>query len=113
MSTQPAATQPGTAAVSRLPLVGLLLVQSLVGYEWFLSGLTKIVRGGLPSGLGKELSDKSSGSSHWYRNLLDGSIIPNATLFGYVIEIGELLIGIALVAAALVWLLRWERLSWL
>ena len=112
MTTQPAATQPATAAVSRLPLVGLLLVQLFVGYEWFMSGLTKIVRGGFPSGLGKELNDKSSGAAHWYRNLLDGSIIPNATVFGYLIEIGELVIGIALVAAALVWLLRWERLSY-
>ena len=37
-------------------------------------------------------------------------MIPNGSAFGYLIEIGELQIGIALIAAAFVWLLRWERL---
>jgi len=85
-------------------------VQLLVGYEWFISGLTKIVRGGFPSGLAKELSDKSAGAPGWYKSFLDGSIIPHASTFGYLIEIGELLVGLALIVAALVWLARWERL---
>jgi uncharacterized membrane protein YphA (DoxX/SURF4 family) len=107
-----ARTQSPTAvgAASRIPLIGLLVVQLLVGYEWFMSGLTKIVRGGFPSGLGSELTDKSTGAAHWYKSFLDGSIIPNATAFGYLIEIGELLVGVTLIATALVWLMRWERL---
>jgi len=28
--------------------LGLLAVQIVIGYEWFMSGLTKIVRGGFP-----------------------------------------------------------------
>ncbi len=95
---------------SRIPLIGLLLVQLFVGYEWFMSGLTKIYRGGFPGGLAKELSDKSTGAAQWYKSFLDGSIIPNANAFGYLIEIGELLVGAALIAAAIVWLLRFERL---
>src|SRR6266849_1039345 len=75
-----------------------------------MSGFTKIYRGGFPSGLAAELHDKSQNSPGWYKSFLDGSIIPNAHAFGYFIEFGELLIGIALLAAALVWLLRWERL---
>jgi hypothetical protein len=47
------------STASRLPLVGLLLIQLLVGCEWLMSGLTKIVRGGFPSGLAAELKDKS------------------------------------------------------
>src|SRR6266567_3907261 len=70
----------GTGA-SRIPLVGLLLVQLFVGYEWFMSGLTKIVRGGFAGGLAKELGDKSSGAAHWYKSFLDGAIIPHATVF--------------------------------
>jgi hypothetical protein len=50
------------------------------------------------------------GAPGWYRSFLDGSIILNASAFGYLIEIGELLVGLALIAAALVWLTRWERL---
>lgn len=100
----------GGGWTGRLPLVGLLLIQMFVGYEWFLSGLTKIYRGGFPSGLAGELRDKSTGIPGWYKSFLDGSIIPNATAFGYLIEIGELLLGIALIGAALVWLLRWDKL---
>jgi hypothetical protein len=94
----------------RIPLIGLLLVQLLVGYEWLMSGLTKIVRGGFPSGLADELRDKSQGAAGWYRSFLDGTVIPHASAFGYLIEIGELLVGLALVVAALLWLFRWERL---
>jgi thiosulfate dehydrogenase [quinone] large subunit len=97
-------------AAGRIPLIGLLVVQLLVGYEWLMSGLTKIVRGGFPSGLADELRDKSQGAAGWYKSLLDGSVIPHASTFGYLIEISELLVGLALVAAALVWLFRWERL---
>lgn len=104
-------TESNPRAASRLPLVGLLLVQLLVGYEWFVSGLTKIVRDDFPGGLAKELTEKSEGAPGWYRSFLDGSIIPNASAFGYLIEIGELVVGLALIAAALVWLTRWERLS--
>ena len=97
-------------AATRIPLVGLLVVQLFVGYEWFMSGLTKIYRGGFPSGLAQELREKSLGAPRWYKSFLDGSIIPNASAFGYLIEIGELLVGVALIAAALIWLARWERL---
>ena len=102
--------QAQSTRASRIPLIGLLLVQLFVGYEWFMSGLTKIYRGGFPGGLAKELGDKSTGAAHWYKSFLDGSIIPNATVFGYLIEIGELLVGAALIVAALVWLLRWQQL---
>lgn len=37
-------------------------------------------------------------------------MIPNASGWGYAIEIGELLVGLTLIAGALVWMLRWEHL---
>ena len=96
---------------ARGALVGLLVIQLLVGYEWFMSGLTKLYRGGFPGGLAAELRDKSIGAEGWYRSFLKGSIIPHASVFGYALEIGEFLVGVALIAATLVWLLRYERLS--
>jgi hypothetical protein len=96
---------------TRIPLIGLLLVQLAIGYEWAMSGLAKIVRGGFPSGLAAELRDKSQGAAGWYKSFLDNVVIPHGSAWGYAIEIGELLIGLALIAAALVWLFRWERLS--
>jgi hypothetical protein len=95
---------------SRLPLAGLLLIQALIGYEWFMSGLTKIADGGFPSGLAKELRDDAAGDAHWYASFLRGSVIPNASAFGYLIEIGELLVGIGLIVAAALWFFRWDRL---
>ena len=76
-----------------------------------MSGLTKIVRGGFPSGLADELHDKSKGAASWYKSFLDGTVIPNAEIFGYVIMIGELAIGIVLIGAAVAWLWRWDRLN--
>jgi hypothetical protein len=102
----------GVGPTSRLPLVGLLLIQTFIGYEWLLSGLAKIYRGGFPSGLASELTARSKDAPGWYKSFLDGSIIPNAQAFGYLIEIGELLVGITLIVAALVWLSRWEHLGY-
>jgi hypothetical protein len=103
-------TESTARTANHVALVGLLVVQLLVGYEWFVSGLTKIVRGGFPSGLAGELREKSQGAPGWYRSFLDGSIIPHASTFGYLIEVGELLAGVALIGAALIWLTRWDRL---
>ena len=97
-------------AQNRIPLVGLLVVQLAIGNEWAMSGLTKIVRGGFPSGLAGELRDKSQGAASWYRNFLDSAVIPHASEWGYAIEVDELLIGLALIAATLIWLFRWDRL---
>ncbi len=96
---------------NRIPLIALLVIQAAIGYEWAMSGLTKIVRGGFPSGLASELRDKSQGAPSWYRSFLDGSVIPYAATWGYAIEITELAIGVALIATAAIWLFRWESLG--
>lgn len=109
MST-PTQTRSTTETLGRLPLIGVLLIQIFVGYEWLNSGLTKIVRGGFPSGLAADLHERVQGAASWYRSFVDGSIIPHGVLFGYLIEIGELLVGIALIVVALLWIFRWDRL---
>ena len=96
---------------TRIPLIGFLLIQLIVGYEWTISGLTKIVRGGFPAGLAGELHDKSEGAASWYKSFLDSVVIPNGQGWGYAIEITELLVGLALIAAALIWLFGWERIG--
>lgn len=103
-------TESPSGLTNRLPLIGLLLVQIFIGYEWFVSGLTKVVRGDFASHLHNELADKSQGTVGWYKSFLDSVVIPNASGFGYAIEIGELLIAVALIAAAVVWLFRWKQL---
>lgn len=96
---------------NRIPLIGLLLVQLVIGYEWAMSGLTKVARGGFPQGLAAELREKSEGAASWYKSFLDSVVIPNAGGWGYAIESGELLVGVALIGTALLWLLSWDRLQ--
>lgn len=110
-STAGTAERVGAQALSaRLPLIGLIAVQLFIGYEWLISGVTKIVRGGFPAGLADELTEKSQGAPGWYTSILDNVVIPNATFFGYLSEIGELLLGVALIGGGLVWLLGFGRL---
>jgi thiosulfate dehydrogenase [quinone] large subunit len=82
-------------------IVALLLIQVCIGYEWLVSGLTKVVHGDFPAGLAAQLRDMSHAAPAWYRGFLDSAVIPHAVAFGYSIEIAELLVGIVLVLAVL------------
>lgn len=92
-------------------LIALLIVQIIIGYEWLASGITKVASGDFASGLAADLTDESKGAAHWYRTFLHDSIIPNAHTFGVLIEIGEITVGAAFIATAIVWLTRGSRLS--
>lgn len=94
-----------------LPMIGLLLVEMIIGYEWLVSGVAKFVRGGFPAGLADELLEKSEGVPAWYSSLMQSVFIPNAPVFGYLIEISEVLAGVALIAGSLIWLFAWDRVS--
>ena len=96
---------------ARAGLLGLLAVEAFLGYEWLMSGFTKIVRGGFPGGLADELREKSEGAAAWYTSFLDSVVIPNGSLFGVLIIVGELAVGAALVVAAALWAFRWERIG--
>ena len=96
---------------SRPLLAGLLAIQAFLGYEWFMSGLAKALSSDFISGLGDELTETSQDLSGFYKSFLDGIVIPNAQIFGYLVTVGELAIGAALIVLAAVWWFRWERLS--
>jgi len=91
----------GTYKRSSAAVVALLLIQVCIGYEWLVSGLTKIIHGDFPAGLAAELQDMSKAAPAWYRSFLDGAVIPHAVAFGYAIEIAELAVGIVLLVAVL------------
>ena len=94
-----------------LPMIGLLLVEMIIGYEWLVSGVAKFVRGAFPSGLSGELLQKSADAPPWYTGFLKSSVIPYAGVFGYLIEISEVLAGVALIVGPFIWLCAWNRLS--
>ena len=92
-----------------LSMIGLLIVQMIIGYEWVLSGIAKFVQGDFPSGLGDELAAVSAEAAGWYAGFLNSVVIPNATAFGYLIETAEVLAGAALIVGPLIWIFAWER----
>ena len=113
MTRTVAIADTGTAALRgkpSLPMIGVLVVEIIIGYEWFISGVVKVVRGDFPAGLGAELLNKSGEMASWYASFIKGIVIPNGIAFGYAIEIAELLAGIALIGGPLLWLLAWKRL---
>jgi len=102
---------PGTMKGRVFPSIGLLLVQIVVGYEWLLSGVTKIVRGGFASGLAGDLREESVTAAGWYRNFLYQFVIPNARVFGWATLATEIMIGVVLITASVLWLTRWNTLT--
>jgi uncharacterized membrane protein YphA (DoxX/SURF4 family) len=94
-----------------LSMVGLLLVQMIVGYEWLVSGVAKFERGGFPAGLAKELVEKSADAPAWYGSFLKAAVIPHGVAFGYLIETSEILAGVALMMGSFIWLCAWDRVS--
>ena len=72
-------TNPGTRHAGTTTL---LLIQVVIGFEWLVSGLTKIVHGDFPAGLATALGDMSKAAPAWYRGFLDGAVISHAAAFG-------------------------------
>jgi uncharacterized membrane protein YphA (DoxX/SURF4 family) len=101
-------TLPGRHAPG---MIGLLVVEMIIGYEWFISGLVKVVKRDFPAGLAEELTKKAPDATTWYGAFLKSAVIPNAVIFGYLIEISELLAGVVLVVGPLVWIFGWDRIS--
>lgn len=91
-------------------LVALSLMQLVIGYEWLVSGLSKIANGDFAHGLGAELRDLAQQASPWYGHFLRSAIVPHALAFGYVIELAELVAGIVLLGVAFTELATGARL---
>jgi len=98
-----------TRATSPQPRnITLAGLQLLVGYEWLVSGGDKLLFGVFPARLGGLLSASVSGGQlpGFFAAILRGLVLPNAVLFGYLIEWGETLAGLVLMTVGLVVLLR-------
>ena len=99
----------GTRAIGpQPPNIALAGLQIIVGYEWLLAGGDKLLLGGFPAQLGKLLLTSVGGGQllGFFASILRELVMPNAVLFGYLIEWGETLAGLGLVTAGLLALLR-------
>lgn len=93
---------------SQLPNIALVGLQLLVGYEWLVSGVDKLLFGLFPERLGGLLTPLVSGGQlpGFFAALLRQVAVPNAVFFGYFIEWAETLAGVGLITAGLMALLR-------
>ena len=90
------------------PNIALAGLELLVGYEWLVSGVDKLLLGGFPAAMHGLLAQALSGGRlpGFFAVLLRSVVLPHAVVFGYLIEWGETLAGLGLIAAAPVVLLR-------
>src|SRR5258708_23492256 len=93
---------------TQAPNMALAGLQLIAGYAWLLAGVDKLLFGAFPDQLGGLLHTAVDGGHlpGFCVAILRGLIVPNAVLFGYLIEWSETLVGLGLVTAGLVALLR-------
>jgi hypothetical protein len=96
------------AAPTTRPNLALAGLELLIGYEFLASGVDKLLYGAFPQSLGGLLSGQLGGG-HLpapFAALLQWLVLPNAELFGWLIEWGEALAGLGLLASGLCAVLR-------
>lgn len=80
----------------------LAAVQTLIAGEWIMSGANKLISGTFPQGLADALGEGIKNNPNvWYVSWLQVVVLPHSVAFGYLIEFGELAIGLGLLAGAL------------
>ena len=89
-----------------------LVVRVYLGYLWLMAGIGKVMEGGwIGEGAGGAVKGFAQGAiaqttgehpqvTQWYASFLENVVVPNATLFSYLVILGETLVGIALVLGA-------------
>ncbi|HET8571607.1 MAG TPA: DoxX family protein [Candidatus Limnocylindria bacterium] len=90
-----------------------LIVRLYLGYEWLSSGLGKLgspawtgaQAGAAVNGFAQGALAKTGGDhpdvTGWYAWFLQNVVVPNAGIFGWLVTIGELAVGLALILGAL------------
>jgi thiosulfate dehydrogenase [quinone] large subunit len=100
-----------TPALDRPARWGMALVFLLLGYEWLISGLDKMLSSDFLTGLGAELQDAMANNPNgWYVHFLARFVIPHARLAAALVEGGEVLVATGLFVGAGLWI-SGDRLS--
>jgi uncharacterized membrane protein YphA (DoxX/SURF4 family) len=95
--------------------VALAGLQLLLGYEWLASGVDKLLYATFPTAGGALLRGPLQGGRlpALFAAFLRTMVLPHSVAFGYLIEWGETLAGLALIAGGLVTLLAPVARRWL
>lgn len=103
-----ARTQASVVSLTTSTNVALAGLQLVIGYQWLVSGVDKMLLGNFPAQMGQLLAGQigSGKLPGFFGALLQALVVPNAPVFGYAVMLGETLAGLGLVAAGLLALLR-------
>lgn len=81
--------------------LAVILIQAIFGFEWLRAGWEKIHGGVFVPNLPKTFAAFADKNPYpWMKSFLTGAATANATLFGQLVQWGELLAGIALILGA-------------
>ena len=81
----------------------LAAIQAIIGWEWLVSGMNKVLSGTFPQSLLDTLNTGiQDNPNSWYVSFLQKIVIPNSVSFGYMIEWAEVIVGLALLAGAII-----------
>lgn len=103
-TTTPHQTKRGHTAT--LPMTACV-VQLILAYEWLISGIDKFINPNFTIQLAKTIASGLNGNPYGpYVALVRAIVLPNASLFGLLTEIGEVGIGATLALATVVCIWR-------
>jgi thiosulfate dehydrogenase [quinone] large subunit len=92
------------------------LVEAVIGYEWLLSGLDKVLSAKYLVGLTDALATSiRENPNSWWVAFIQQQVLPHAWAWALLVEIGELLVALGFFAGALLWICgrfpvaRWTR----
>ncbi len=80
--------------------IWLVALRILIGLEWFIAGIHKLVDPGYVGNMYYVLTEVFGADENphtWYANLLDNTFANNAEVFAWLVSLGELFIGISLI----------------
>ena len=81
----------------------LASIQLIIGWEWFVSGTNKVLSGTFPQSLLATLnSGIQNNPNSWYVTFLQKVAVPQSVPLGYMVEWTEVMVGLALLAGALI-----------
>ncbi len=83
--------------------IWLIILRLTLGIEWFMAGLHKLLDSTYLSDIAGTIGFFGSAGNPnvWYQNLTVNVFLNNPEVFGWLISIGELLVGIAFIFGAL------------
>lgn len=92
----------------------MMWILLFIGYEWFVSGINKLLSGEFVSGFQGVVTDAiSKGAPHFsYGALLNSLVVPNSEFFAVVIMAGEIFAGAVFLLLGIIGLAKKQLASW-